>query len=85
MFFNENENNDVKMVIPSDIANHIIVAISIKIIAFRYSSNMFSFNHHQRTLSFHTKDKQNPKSTFSRLGKTFLALFFVYDIMYRHY
>lgn len=32
LFVNENENNYVKMIIPSDIANHIAIAISVKII-----------------------------------------------------
>ena len=36
MFFNENENNDVKSIIPSNIANHIAIAISFKLIAMRY-------------------------------------------------
>ena len=34
--FNENENNDVKMIFPSNIANHIAIAISVKIITIRY-------------------------------------------------
>ena len=34
MFFNENENNDVK-IIPFNIAHHIAIAISVKLIAIR--------------------------------------------------
>ena len=34
MFFNENENNDVKMIIPINISNHI--AVAVKIIAIQY-------------------------------------------------
>ena len=36
MFFNANENSDVEIV-PSNIANHILIAISAKIMATGYS------------------------------------------------
>lgn len=36
VFFNENESNGAKMIIPSNIVNHIAIAISVKIIAKRY-------------------------------------------------
>ncbi len=38
MFLNEKENNDVKLIIPSSIANHIAIAISVQnqIIPIRY-------------------------------------------------
>ena len=30
MFFYENENNSVKIIIPSNITNHIVIAIKVK-------------------------------------------------------
>ena len=36
IIFNENENNDTKTIIPSNIVNHIAIAMSVKIIAIRY-------------------------------------------------
>lgn len=40
MILNKKENK-VKMIIPSNITNHIIVAISVKIFAYLFSPNMF--------------------------------------------
>ncbi len=36
MFINEKKKNDVKMIVPSSIANHVVIAISLQIIAIRY-------------------------------------------------
>ncbi len=38
MFFNENENNDLNIIIPSDITNHTAIAISAQVIRMRYFS-----------------------------------------------
>ncbi len=41
-FFNENENNDVKMMFSSNFKNHVEIAISVQIIAIRYFSESCS-------------------------------------------
>ncbi len=36
MFIHEKEKNDIKMIVPSGIANHIVIAISLQIITIRF-------------------------------------------------
>ncbi len=40
MFFSKNENNDVEIIIPSNVTNHIATALSVQIMAITYFSKM---------------------------------------------
>ncbi len=49
MFFSENENNNVKMIIPSNRANHFAIAVSVQMVAIRLFFTLSSPN--QRNLA----------------------------------
>ncbi len=71
-FVKENENHDVKMIIPSNIANHITIAIPVQIIAIRSAILNLRLASHGSP-KYHLKKTKNLKNLLKK-GKSATSL-----------